>query len=723
MFAQSHGVFGRAGPQWLLRPLPRDSGRTARVAAGAVLAIAVLVLVGWGVHLGWLTRIDDDYAAMRPNTALCLGLLATCWFVPARVAVVASTLVTAVTLATLAEWVSGRAFGLDDLLFHTGGPYPGRMALAPTLCLLLLAVSQLCLLVGRDHHLTGQFIPQAAGLSVAVVVSVVLLGYLFEVRALYIGSASTAIALFTALCLGLLSGVLLRAVPDGYVRWIASEADAGAIMLHRVLPVTFIAIPGATYIHLLFQRAGWFSVGAGLVIRSIVALVVVTIAFLVVAQRLARTDRRRADAMLELQVLNEELDDRVRLRAAEVQEARRAADLSHDRERIAADIHDLAIQRLYAVALTLDTASRSGDRTTIDGVIDTIDDVVTELRGTIHNLRKPLGSATLSTTLGEIADIGLERGFSTDVRVAGDVDGLPVAVGVHLGAVLREAVSNALRHSAGDAISISLTVTADDVSLVVADNGCGLPDDVDRSSFGLRNIRERAEEIGGRATWAPNTPNGTIVAWHVPHGRTVRSAPAAGDRPRLAETTAELVRQVGGSDGPARTRLVAAARTMARHLDAEIVAVIEDSGGPDLTILATYGYAEDHSGKSISRRASLTEEVIESGCCLKLDHLSTASAAAARTVERAPSGPALLVPVSTPDLSCVVSLVRHVQRAPFEDRDVEHAEVLAAALAAALTQSAEQDRRGRERLGDPARDAARDTARDTAAMDAVGSLR
>ena len=182
------------------------------------------------------------------------------------------------------------------------------------------------------------------------------------------------------------------------------------------------------------------------------------------------------------------------MRAAEVQEARRAADLSHDRERIAADIHDLAIQRLYAVALTLDTASRTGDRTMIGGAVDTIDDVVAELRGTIHNLRKPLGSATLSTTLGEIADIGLERGFSTDVRVSGDVDGLPVAVGVHLGAVLREAVSNALRHSGGDSVSIAVTATRDDISLVVADNGCGLPEDVDRSSLGLRNIRQRAEE-------------------------------------------------------------------------------------------------------------------------------------------------------------------------------------------------------------------------------------
>lgn len=681
-----------------------------------MLGIGVLVLVGWGVHLGVLTRIDHDYARMRPNTAVCVVLLALCWFVPARVAVVACTLVGAITLTTLAEWISGQAFGLDDLLFHTGGPYPGRMAVAPTLCLVLLAVSQVCLLVGRGHDLTERFIPQAAGLLVAVVVSVVLLGYLFEVRALYLGSAPTAIALLTAVCLGLLAAVLLRAVPDGYVRWIASESDAGAIMLHRVLPVTFVAIPGATYIHLLLQRAGWVSIGAGLVIRTVAALVAVTVAFVVVAQRLSRTDRRRADTMLELQTLNEDLDDRVRLRAAEVQEARRAADLSHDRERIAADIHDLAIQRLYAVALTLDTSSRSGDRTTIDGVIDTIDDVVAELRGTIHNLRKPLGTATLSTTLGEIADIGLEHGFSTDVRVSGDVDSLPVAVGVHLGAVLREAVSNALRHSGGDSVSISLAATTDDVSLVVADNGHGLPDDVDRSSFGLRSIRERAEEIGGRATWAPNTPNGTIVAWHVPvNGRTARTLPASGDRPRLADTTAELVRQVATSDAPARACLVAAARTMARHLDADIVAVIDDAGGPDLTILATYGYPEDHSGKSIGRRASLTEEVIESGRCLKLDHLSTASAAAARTVERAPSGPALLVPVVTPELSCVVSLVRQVQRAPFEDRDVEHAEVLAAAVAAALTQRAEPGQRAREHPNDP--------VRTSSVLDAVGSLR
>lgn len=692
MFARLPAVHDRANPRWPVEPLPRDAGRPARWAAAFVLAVGVLVLVGWTAGIGWTIRLDAEYAAMRPNTALCLILLASCWFLAARLAVLASGIVAVVTGLTLAEWAFGHPLGVDGMLgLPVDGPYPGRIAIGPSLCLLVLATAHLCLLTGRGRRLPERVVPQAAGVVVTVVVVVVLLGYLFDVRSLFRGSASTSIALHTAVCLGLLAGVLLRAVPGGYLRWIAAESDPGAIMLHRVLPVTCVVIPGATYLHLIFERAGWFSVGAELLVRSVVSLAVVIGAFVVVAQQLARADKRRVAAMAELQVLNEELDDRVRMRATEVQQARRAADLSHDRERIAADIHDLAIQRLYAVALTLDTASRTGDRTVIGGAIDTIDDVVAELRGTIHNLRKPLGSATLSTTLGEIADIGLERGFSTDVRVAGDVDGLPVAVGVHLGAVLREAVSNALRHSGGDAVSIALTVTNDDISLVVADNGCGLPGDVDRRSVGLQNIRHRAEELGGRATWAPNLPTGTLLAWHVPlHQRSGRVT-SSSDRPPLARTVAELVRQVGTSRAPLPDRLVTAGRTMARQLDADIVAVIDDAGGPELSIRATFGYPEDHAGKSIAREASLATEVLDSGRCLKLDHLSGASAAAARTVARAPSGPALLVPVVTPELRCVVSLVRHVARPPFEDRDVEHAEILASTLAAALTQAATQE--------------------------------
>ena len=271
MFARSPGVHGRASPRWPLEPLPRDPGRAARWTAAFVVAVGLLVLVGWAAGIGWLVRLDHTYAAMRPNAALCLVLLAGCWFLSARLALLASAAVAVIASLTLAEWAFGHALGVDGMLgFSVTGPYPGRMAAGPAVCLLVLAVSHLSLVAGRGRRLTEQVIPQAAGLVVTIVAAVVLLGYLFDVHSLYRGDPSTAIALHTALCLGLLAGVLLRAVPEGYVRWIASESDSGAIMLHRVLPITCVVIPGATYLHLVLERAGWFSVGAELVVRSIV---------------------------------------------------------------------------------------------------------------------------------------------------------------------------------------------------------------------------------------------------------------------------------------------------------------------------------------------------------------------------------------------------------------------------------------------------------------------
>lgn len=192
-----------------------------------------------------------------------------------------------------------------------------------------------------------------------------------------------------------------------------------------------------------------------------------------------------------------------------------------DRDRIARDLHDRVIQRLFATGLNLQsTLRRSPDAAVqrrIQQAVDDLDETVREIRTSIFDLH----------TTGEGGDGGLRRrlldtaaeaaeghGVSPSVRIAGAVDTLvPPDIGAHAVAVVREAVSNAARHAG--AKSLTLTVEAGDELLVeVADDGRGIDPDVARS--GLRNLEERAHECGGALHVRPRSGGGTRVSWRVP---------------------------------------------------------------------------------------------------------------------------------------------------------------------------------------------------------------
>lgn len=192
-----------------------------------------------------------------------------------------------------------------------------------------------------------------------------------------------------------------------------------------------------------------------------------------------------------------------------------------DRDRIARDLHDRVIQRLFATGLQLQsTLRRSPDpavQRRIQQAVDDLDVTMREIRTSIFDLH----------TTGEGGDGGLRRrlldaaaeaaegnGLVPSVRIAGAVDTLvPPDIGAHAVAVVREAVSNAARHAGAE--TLTLTVEAGDELLVeVVDDGRGIDPGVARS--GLRNIEGRAHECGGALQVRPTTGGGTRLSWRVP---------------------------------------------------------------------------------------------------------------------------------------------------------------------------------------------------------------
>jgi two-component system, NarL family, sensor histidine kinase DevS len=195
-----------------------------------------------------------------------------------------------------------------------------------------------------------------------------------------------------------------------------------------------------------------------------------------------------------------------------------------DRDRIARDLHDLVIQRLFAGALTLQsTLGRVGDRPQvserIQRVVDDLDDTIKVIRSTIYGLQESDRNRAggLRAKLVAATDRAIETlGFAPALRMTGLLDtDVPSEYAEHLLAVLGEALSNAARHAHASAVDIGVEVGGGTLRLRVTDNGRGMDPAVIRRS-GLANLRKRAEDLGGHFEASPNQPGGTALEWSVP---------------------------------------------------------------------------------------------------------------------------------------------------------------------------------------------------------------
>ena len=193
-----------------------------------------------------------------------------------------------------------------------------------------------------------------------------------------------------------------------------------------------------------------------------------------------------------------------------------------DRDRIARDLHDLVIQRLFATGMSLEGAIRGMQPPEkverVRQAVDDLDATIKEIRTSIFALQNPAPHAGEGLRLSVLHAAGNARatlGFDPEVTFRGPVDALvPSSIGEQMLAVLREALSNIGRHAAASSARVEVIAEPTYVELVVSDDGKGLPADGRRS--GLANLARRASDLGGEFSAEASPAGGTAVTWRVP---------------------------------------------------------------------------------------------------------------------------------------------------------------------------------------------------------------
>ena len=214
------------------------------------------------------------------------------------------------------------------------------------------------------------------------------------------------------------------------------------------------------------------------------------------------------------------------LEAAAGQRQRSSMALLEDRDRIARDMHDHVIQRLFATGLSLQSASRRVRDPEIsrrlEDAVDELDIAIKDIRETIFALQRPLGGLLLERQVRELVeDAASVLGFVPELALVGELEDLPESYEPELLAVVREGLANVVRHAHATWCRVDVLVggqRGDEgrgrVQVTVEDDGVGAGPDAARS--GLVNLHRRAERLGGTMRLGPRTPRGTSVQWEVP---------------------------------------------------------------------------------------------------------------------------------------------------------------------------------------------------------------
>lgn len=197
-----------------------------------------------------------------------------------------------------------------------------------------------------------------------------------------------------------------------------------------------------------------------------------------------------------------------------------------DRDRIARDLHDLVIQRLFATGMMLQGTTRIDnvpDAVTdrVSRSVDELDETIKEIRQTIFALHEPVDGPTSSArgrVLREISQSASLLGFEPAVRFTGPVDSmLAPEIAEHLMAALREALTNAAKHAEARRVEVIVQIEGGDVVLVVSDDGVGIAADGPGRRSGVANIDSRAHELGGSCRLERvSAEGGTRMTWRVP---------------------------------------------------------------------------------------------------------------------------------------------------------------------------------------------------------------
>lgn len=204
--------------------------------------------------------------------------------------------------------------------------------------------------------------------------------------------------------------------------------------------------------------------------------------------------------------------------AAMAQRRLRELDVLADRDRIARDLHDHVIQRLFAVGLALQgtiprTRAPEAQRR-LSECVDDLQNVIQEIRTAIFDLQGGVsGSTRLRQRLDETIASFSDADLRTTVRYVGPLSVVDAELADHAEAVVSEALSNAVRHARATDVTVLVTVD-DDLTIEIRDNGVGIGDNITES--GLHNLRRRAEHSAGHLRIGAVDGGGTCLRWTAP---------------------------------------------------------------------------------------------------------------------------------------------------------------------------------------------------------------
>nr|WP_307849683.1 GAF domain-containing protein [Qaidamihabitans albus] len=207
------------------------------------------------------------------------------------------------------------------------------------------------------------------------------------------------------------------------------------------------------------------------------------------------------------------------LHLANNQRRLRELEVLDDRDRLARDLHDHIIQRLFAIGLSLQSThqrARSSDiQRRLAGTITDLQHVVSDIRNTIFDLHGGLeGTTALRKRLHDAVDeLTADTGLQTIIRMSGPLSVVRSDLADHAEAVIREAVSNTVRHARASTLTVTVSVD-DDLVIDIADDGIGMPDATARS--GLHNLDQRARDAGGAFAVTSAPDGGTRLNWSAP---------------------------------------------------------------------------------------------------------------------------------------------------------------------------------------------------------------
>jgi signal transduction histidine kinase len=195
--------------------------------------------------------------------------------------------------------------------------------------------------------------------------------------------------------------------------------------------------------------------------------------------------------------------------------------VAEDRERIARDLHDTVIQRLFAEGMSLqaaiaDVTDPQRTRARLETAVDGLDATIKELRTAVFALQGAV--ATPGGLRGRLLQIVTDAvgglGFEPRLQFDGPIETIDVHIADQLRPVLREALSNIAHHAHAGHVRAAVHVAAD-VTLTVTDDGIGVPAEV-LGGRGLTNMAERAHALGGDFTITPGRSSGSLLTWQVP---------------------------------------------------------------------------------------------------------------------------------------------------------------------------------------------------------------